>query len=64
MPTAPIVVSVEDSGDLEWQLFLTREPAMADDGSGDDMAADADATAADEDGTASDDMTEDAPADE
>jgi polyisoprenoid-binding protein YceI len=64
MPTAPIVVSVEDSGDLEWQLFLTREPAMADDGSGDDMAADADATAADEDGTASDDMTEDAPAHE
>jgi polyisoprenoid-binding protein YceI len=26
MPTAPIVVSVEDAGDLEWQLFLTRMP--------------------------------------
>jgi polyisoprenoid-binding protein YceI len=24
MPTAPIVVSVEDAGDLEWQLFFTR----------------------------------------
>lgn len=24
MPTAPIVVSVADAGDLEWQLFLTR----------------------------------------
>jgi len=27
MPTAPIVVSVEDSGDLEWQLFFRREAA-------------------------------------
>jgi polyisoprenoid-binding protein YceI len=25
MPTAPVVVSVEDSGDLEWQLFFSRE---------------------------------------
>ncbi|MFV2064626.1 MAG: YceI family protein [Chloroflexota bacterium] len=25
MPSAPIVVSVEDSGDLEWQLFFRRE---------------------------------------
>ena len=25
MPTAPIVVSVEDAGDLEWQLFFRRE---------------------------------------
>lgn len=25
MPTAPIVISVEDAGDLEWQLFLRRE---------------------------------------
>jgi polyisoprenoid-binding protein YceI len=24
MPTAPVVVSVEDSGDLEWQLFFQR----------------------------------------
>lgn len=24
MPTAPLVVSVEDSGDLEWQLFFNR----------------------------------------
>ena len=27
MPTAPIVVSVADAGDLEWQLFLTRSAA-------------------------------------
>jgi polyisoprenoid-binding protein YceI len=27
MPSAPIVVSVEDAGDLEWQLFLTRTTA-------------------------------------
>lgn len=57
MPTAPIVVSVEDSGDLEWQLFLTRGEAMADDGSGDEMATD-------EDAAAEDDMVEDTPADE
>lgn len=25
MPTAPIVVSVEDSGDLEWQLYFRRD---------------------------------------
>jgi polyisoprenoid-binding protein YceI len=25
MPTAPIVVSVEGSGDLEWQLFFRRD---------------------------------------
>lgn len=25
MPSAPIVVSVEDSGDLEWQLFFRRQ---------------------------------------
>jgi len=24
MPTAPIVLSVEDHGDLEWQLFFNR----------------------------------------
>lgn len=24
MPTAPVVVSVEDTGDLEWQLFLEK----------------------------------------
>ena len=29
MPSAPIVVSVEDNGDLEWQLFFTREADMA-----------------------------------
>jgi polyisoprenoid-binding protein YceI len=37
MPTAPIVVSVEDSGDLEWQLFLTRQAEVADETS-EDMA--------------------------
>jgi polyisoprenoid-binding protein YceI len=36
MPTAPIVVSVEDSGDLEWQLFLTRGADMAEDEMADD----------------------------
>ena len=25
MPSAPIVISVEDNGDLEWQLFFRRE---------------------------------------
>ncbi len=45
MPTAPIVVSVEDSGDLEWQLFLTRAGDSAADDitdgeGGDDPAAD------------------------
>jgi hypothetical protein len=24
MPAAPVVVSVEDNGDLEWQLFFSR----------------------------------------
>ena len=36
MPTAPIVVSVEDAGDLEWQLFLTRDADTAEE----DMAED------------------------
>jgi len=40
MPSAPIVVSVEDSGDLEWQLFLTRGEEMADDELADDAEAD------------------------
>jgi polyisoprenoid-binding protein YceI len=40
MPTAPIVVSVEDSGDLEWQLFLTRGGDMADGDMADDEMAD------------------------
>lgn len=30
MPTAPIVVSVQDDGDLEWQLFFARGEDMAD----------------------------------
>jgi polyisoprenoid-binding protein YceI len=43
MPTAPIVVSVEDSGDLEWQLFLTRSDetaagAMTEEANADEMA--------------------------
>ena len=50
MPTAPIVVSVENSGDLEWQLFLTRETGLADDTAetADDMAGEADEMADDE----------------
>ena len=59
MPTAPIVVSVEDSGDLEWQLFLTRGEAMAD-----DMADDATADEGDEMADDADTMTEDDAADE
>lgn len=45
MPTAPIVVSVEDSGDLEWQLFFARqaEDGMAEDEMSEDGMADADA---------------------
>ena len=27
MPTAPVVLSVEDAGDLEWQLFFRRQVA-------------------------------------
>ncbi len=40
MPTAPIVVSVEDSGDLEWQLFLSRDDMADGDMADDDMADD------------------------
>jgi polyisoprenoid-binding protein YceI len=29
MPTAPVVLSVEDTGDLEWQLFFRRQAAPA-----------------------------------
>ncbi len=29
MPTAPVVLSVEDTGDLEWQLFFRREAEPA-----------------------------------
>jgi polyisoprenoid-binding protein YceI len=35
MPTAPIVVSVADAGDLEWQLFLRRSAADASETSAD-----------------------------
>jgi polyisoprenoid-binding protein YceI len=38
MPTAPVVVSVEDNGDLELQLFFTRDAEMAD---GEEMAEEA-----------------------
>lgn len=49
MPTAPIVVSVEGSGDLEWQLFLRREaePATAADEGGAATVDEAVDTAAD-----------------
>jgi polyisoprenoid-binding protein YceI len=53
MPSAPIVVSVAESGDLEWQLFFTRADEMADEEMTDeDMAEDemaADEMAEDED---------------
>lgn len=51
MPSAPIVVSVEDNGSLEWQVFFTRSGDMAED----DMAGD---ETSDED-MADEDMTED-----
>jgi polyisoprenoid-binding protein YceI len=45
MPSAPIVVSVEDNGSLEWQIFFTRDAAEADAASAEpDAAADAAAT--------------------
>jgi len=56
MPSAPIVVSVEDSGDLEWQLFFTRGGEMGADDMADDEAAD--------DDMADEDMTEDEAAEE
>ena len=41
MPSAPIVVSVEDNGVLEWQVFFTNAGDMAeDDMAEDDMAED------------------------
>ncbi len=58
MPTAPIVVSVEDSGDLEWQLFLSRDAEMTD-----DMTAEASDDAAADD-TADDDTADETAADE
>ncbi len=39
MPSAPIVVSVAGNGDLEWQLFLKRDAAMADESPAADMPA-------------------------
>jgi polyisoprenoid-binding protein YceI len=53
MPSAPIVVSVEDNGDLEWQLFFTREADTAD---GEDVADDEDMA---EDEMTEEEMTED-----
>lgn len=40
MPTAPIVVSVEDAGDLQWKLFFTRDGEMADGEMADEDMAD------------------------
>lgn len=59
MPTAPIVVSVEDSGDLEWQLFLSRQLETADEGEelGEGETAD-DGLAGDEDQAAEDSAAE------
>lgn len=47
MPSAPVVVSVEDSGLLEWQIFFTRAGEMTDDDTADDESVD-DETADDE----------------
>jgi len=54
MPTAPIVVSVEDAGDLQWKLFFTRDAddeMNADDGMADDEMAADDGMAAEDTGT-------------
>ena len=59
MPTAPIVVSVEDDGDLEWQLFLRRGESMAE-----EMTDVEEASPEGEGAMAGDDAGEDAPADE
>ena len=40
MPSAPIVVSVSESGELEWQVFFTRESEMAVDPAAEDMGDD------------------------
>ena len=58
MPTAPIVVSVEDSGDLEWQLFLTRAAEMADGNMTDDEMAESDGMTEDEEAMAEDEASE------
>lgn len=42
MPSAPIVVSVEDNGLLEWQVFFTIAGDMADEGMTDDEMAEDD----------------------
>lgn len=39
MPSAPIVVSVSENGELEWQVFFTREGDMADDDMADEEMA-------------------------
>lgn len=48
MPSAPIVVSVSESGELEWQVFFTRESEMAAGETADESPAAADQTADDE----------------
>ena len=40
LPSAPIVVSIEEDGLLEWQIFVTRTGDSADDMSDDEMAED------------------------
>lgn len=40
MPSAPIVVSVSESGELEWQIFFTHEGEMGVDPADEDMGAD------------------------
>ncbi len=40
MPSAPVVVSVEDNGLLEWQIFFTSSGDMADESSDDGIAED------------------------
>jgi polyisoprenoid-binding protein YceI len=59
MPSAPVVVSVEDNGVLEWQIFFAHDGEMADATADDDMSADAEqADDMAHEGSSEDDSTE------
>lgn len=56
LPSAPIVVSIQDTGELEWQIFFTTADEMSEDEMVDDEMAD--------DGMADEEMPEDEAAEE
>ena len=45
LPSAPIVVSIEDTGELEWQIFFTNAGGLADEEMAEDEMADEDEAA-------------------